>query len=139
MERFDRELAKRIGKNIQTLRKQAGFKSAESFADEIGMSKDTYTGYEQGRISLSFEKAWIIADALNVTLDELGGRVPPHDDSVIIVTDEKQRILNDCYTKLKPQAKDNVVSLIQSIEYDPRNRESVKDGQGDSDTSAVGA
>lgn len=71
------ELAKQIGSHLQKMRKAAGFKSAKAFAEHIGMSKDTYTGYEQGRISLSYERAWEFADALGCTLDEVGGREFP--------------------------------------------------------------
>lgn len=60
--------------NLQKMRKRAGYKSAKAFADAMGISKDTYTGYEQGRISFTVEKAWEFADALGCSLDELAGR-----------------------------------------------------------------
>lgn len=69
--------------NLQELRRQAGFKSAEAFATHVGMSKRTYTNYEQGTTNLSLEKAWFFADALgevlgrHVSLDEIAGRRPP--------------------------------------------------------------
>lgn len=62
---------------LQAMRKRAGFKSAKAFAEFIGMSVGTYTQYEQGQISLSLERAWTFADALDCTLDELAGRKPP--------------------------------------------------------------
>lgn len=62
---------------LQAMRKRAGFKSAKAFAECIGMSVGTYTQYEQGQISLSLERAWEFADALDCTLDELAGRKPP--------------------------------------------------------------
>ena len=60
--------------NLQALRKRAGFKSAAAFAEYAGISVGTYTDYEQGRISLSLERAWELADLLGCTLDELAGR-----------------------------------------------------------------
>lgn len=60
--------------NLQKMRKRAGYKSAKAFADAMGISKDTYTGYEQGRISFTVEKACEFADALGCSLDELAGR-----------------------------------------------------------------
>lgn len=67
-------LRKRIGKNIQLLRKSAGFKSAAAFAEHAGFETSRYTEYEQGRRSMAFDSAWRIADALNCSLDTLGGR-----------------------------------------------------------------
>lgn len=63
---------------LQAMRKRAGFKSAKTFAEHVGMSIGTYTQYEQGQISLSLEKAWEFADALDCTLDELAGRKAPN-------------------------------------------------------------
>lgn len=65
---------KQIGRYLQMRRKQAGFKSAKAFAEYIGINPGTYTGYEQGRRSFDYEQAWQMADALDCTLDELGGR-----------------------------------------------------------------
>lgn len=67
-------LRKRIGKNIQLLRKSAGFKSAAAFAEHAGFETSRYTEYEQGRRSMAFDAAWRIADALDCSLDTLGGR-----------------------------------------------------------------
>lgn len=82
---------KQIGRNIQKLRKAAGFKSAKAFADAIGFNPNTYTQYEQGLTGFSYEKAWQMADALDCTLDELGGRefdaaAPPlaRDESALV-------------------------------------------------------
>ena len=68
---------KEIGRALQSMRKSAGFKSAESFADAIGMKTSAYTEYEQGRRSFTFAQAWMMADALECSMDELGGREWP--------------------------------------------------------------
>lgn len=68
-----------IGDRLQKLRKEAGFDSAKDFADYLGFKRDTYTGYEQGKGMFSYEKAWIMADALKCSMDELGGRKWPPD------------------------------------------------------------
>ena len=66
--------------NLQNLRKDAGFSSARVFAEYLGISVNTYTGYEQGKTNLSLEQAWKYADVLGealgrfVSLDELAGR-----------------------------------------------------------------
>lgn len=59
---------------LQELRKNAGFKSAKSFADHINMSIQTYNNYEQGRRTMSATAAWQIADGLCCSIDYLLGR-----------------------------------------------------------------
>lgn len=63
--------------NLQLLRKKAGYKSAKAYAEHMGISPGTYTDYEQGRIVMSIEKAWELADDLSCSLDELAGREWP--------------------------------------------------------------
>ena len=63
--------------NLQKLRKEAGWKSAHAFADHMGISRSTYTHYEQGDIVMPLDRAWAFADEFDVTLDELMGRTPP--------------------------------------------------------------
>lgn len=88
---------KKIGTSLQAKRKKAGYKSAKAFASFMGLNPNTYTDYEQGRIGLSFEIAWQIADALNCSLDDLGGRdfSPPSEQSPF--ADPYQAELNACY------------------------------------------
>lgn len=56
---------------LQAMRKRAGYKSAKSFADHIGMPVGTYTDYEQGRRMFTLERAREFADALDCSLHEL--------------------------------------------------------------------
>ncbi len=113
---------KEIGSSLQRLRKAAGFKSAKSFAEFMGYNPNTYTQYEQGIVSLSFERAWEIADALDCTLDEIGGRIPPRS-----YADVGQQRLNDCYENMNSQGQQTLVSVARSMERDAANR-IVKDG-----------
>ena len=62
---------------LQKLRKNAGYKSAHAYADHLGISRASYTDYEQGRTSMPIDKAWLIADDLGISIDELVGRTPP--------------------------------------------------------------
>ena len=66
---------KQIGRALQQARKAAGFKSARAFADYLHIPVSRYTAYEQGRRAFTYEQAWEFADALDCTMDELGGRV----------------------------------------------------------------
>lgn len=66
-------------KSLQTLRKAAGYRTSKEFAQSIGIPPTTYMRYEQcsdgleSRIPL--KAAWIIADALDCTIDMLVGRI----------------------------------------------------------------
>ncbi len=88
---------KQIGSHLQKKRKEAGYKSAKAFAKHLGINPNTYTQYEQGLVSFSYEKAWKFADALNCTLDELGGRTPPEQR---IYSDPDQEALNGYFESM---------------------------------------
>lgn len=90
---------------LQTMRKQAGFKSANAFADHMGINRNTYTDYEQGRISLSLELAWEFADALDCSLDELAGRQRPRK----IFKDPNQEALNGYYESMNAKGRETLV------------------------------
>lgn len=59
---------------LQKMRKAAGWKSARTFAEHIGMPVDTYTQYEQGKRTMNIEVAWDLADELGCTIDQIAGR-----------------------------------------------------------------
>lgn len=124
--------------NLQTMRKRAGFKSAKAFAEHVGISKDTYTGYEQGRIQLTLERAWEFADELHCTLDELAGRdfrASSHDD----YADALQTELNECYVKMNESARSTLVDTARMMSAAPEAR-IVKDGEQRMDgAEALGA
>ena len=99
--------------NLQKLRKAAGYKSAKLYAAHMGINYNTYTDYEQGRITMSLETAWTIADDLGCTLDELAGRKSPsatldERESAILrayreMDADHRRIFRDMAVSLSPQ------------------------------------
>lgn len=119
---------KAIGKSLQSLRKKAGFKSAKSFAEFMGMNPNTYTDYEQGRGSFSYEQAWQFADALDCTLDALGGRTPPARE----YDDHRQQVLNHCYGMLDDRSKGELAGLATTMTADA-SRLAVKSGEDGED------
>lgn len=114
---------KDIGKNLQRLRKNGGYSSAKAYAEHMGYNPNTYTQYEQGLISISYERAWEIADDLGCTLDDIGGRKPPR-----IYADPNQQRLNDCFENMNEKGQATLVSVAQGLEKDIANR-IVKEGQ----------
>lgn len=93
--------------HLQAMRKRAGFKSARSFAESIGMPVATYTDYEQGRRSFTLERAWEFADVLGCTLDELAGRdFKPEGE---LITDPFESELIEHYRSVGPNAKAHIL------------------------------
>lgn len=94
--------------NLKVMRRVAGFKSARAFAEHIGMSPNTYTAYEQGRITLTADKLWELADALDCTTDDILGRVVPNAPTY---ADARQEDLNADFLALSDMGRDAAGSV----------------------------
>lgn len=107
------DVRKQIGKSLQSMRKAAGYRSAKAFAERLGMNVASYTDYEQGRTGLSIERAWEIADILECSLDELGGRnfTPPGMQPTF--ADPYQAELNACYEASTPDGKSVILGTAR--------------------------
>lgn len=103
---------------LQRIRKEKGFKSAKAFADRIGMSARTYTNYEQGVTSLTLEKAWEFADALECTLDELAGREWPRP----AFADADQEALNAYFESMNSAGRGALVESARLMSGSPDTR-----------------
>ncbi|MFQ6859316.1 MAG: helix-turn-helix transcriptional regulator [Collinsella sp.] len=106
---------------LMRLRKQAGFKSRDDFANALGVNPLTYKGWETGRTRLKLEDACDIADLLRCTLDELAGR----DFRPETYADRRQAALNSCYSKLNERSKTELAGLASTMTADA-SRLSVK-------------
>lgn len=81
---------------LKELRKAAGWKSARSFAEHVGIPFDTYSSYEQGRRNFMLDTAVMFCNELGCTLDELAGREPKdYVRSNIMNNDELLELLKD--------------------------------------------
>lgn len=96
---------------LQRIRKDRGFDSAEAFATHIGMKVGTYTDYEQGRRRFTLERAWEFADVLDCTLDELAGR----DFRADAYADPRQQAMNSDYEHLTDAGKDAAAGAVRGI------------------------
>lgn len=94
---------------LQEFRKQAGYKSAKSFAEEIGLSVRTYTNYEQGITSLTLEKAWEFADIFDCSLDELAGRKRQYKE----LSNPSEQELIDCFRASTNDRKDRILDTAR--------------------------
>lgn len=124
------EWKKEIGSALQKHRKEAGFRSAAAFAEHCGIKTCTYTEYEQGRCSMSYERAWEFADVLGCTLDSLGGRVFPRTTTF---DDPGQETLNACYEAMGDEARERLVGIAQLIVDPTKAGMRERDGGSDGD------
>lgn len=68
------EMEAHSANRLREFRKRAGYKSAKQFAELIGVNVRVYQSYESGEIKMSIGAAWLFADLLGCTIDELVGR-----------------------------------------------------------------
>ncbi len=84
---------------LQALRKRTGYRTAEEFANRMGIPVETYRNYERGKSGFSLERAWEFADVLECSLDELAGRAfrrsLPNLDPADLSLVERYRSLDD--------------------------------------------
>ena len=84
-----------IGERIRTLRKERGY-NQDQLAELASLNRVTISKYESGRVEPGAQALSRLADALDVTIDELLGRsreeIPvDHDDAMQI----RERLRND--------------------------------------------
>lgn len=81
----------------------------------MNIKSATYTGYEQGKGMFTYERAWELADALQCSLDELGGREwPPGKDA--LTSDETQLV--DAYRECTTREQSSLLNMAQTMADD---------------------
>lgn len=118
----DEDRCKSIGRNLQRLRKDAGFKSAKAFAEYIGISPARYTEYEQGRRCFNYDQALVFADALGCTMDELAGRSFKESDA-----DPRKEAIGAYFDMLTDKSKNDLLGIASSFSKDPSRTNSQAD------------
>ena len=143
---FDKEL----GHRIQSLRREKGYSSAKVFMERTGItrfSQATYAAIEQGSVSLSVEKAIIIADKLGITLDELAGletaetpeaaeneapevepapKAQPEETSAVDPASRDERDLLRDYRELSAVDRATVARMVQALTSLGREEDAVR-------------
>jgi transcriptional regulator with XRE-family HTH domain len=65
-------------RNLQRLRREAGYRNAKDFAEALGIPASTYSRYERAEegpaCGIPLPSAWSIADELGVSIDLVVGR-----------------------------------------------------------------
>lgn len=93
--------------NLQELRKEAGYKSAKSFAKALSIPFTTYARYESRPDIIPLAAAWRLADVFDVSIGIIVGRTEP--DPAIAPGAIQSR-----YDKLLPEFKQ---SLSDYLDY----------------------
>lgn len=103
-------------RTLQRLRRQAGYRSAKDFAEELGIPSSTYARYERAGdgadCGIPLPAAWQIADALGCSIDLVVGREgidTPKPDSV-----------QPRYDALSPEGRALVDSYLAYVELGER-------------------
>ena len=122
----EEERCKSIGRNLQRLRKEAGFKSAKAFAEYVGISTARYTEYEQGRRCFNYDQAWEFADALGCSMDELAGRIYRESD-----IDPRKEEFGNYFDMLSDKSKDDLIGIASSFSKDPTRTNKIGKIEGD--------
>ena len=105
---------------LMKLRKAAGFRNRDDFAELLGVNKYTYRSWESGTAMMSLEQACRVADVLGCTLEELVGRATPRIEPTII--DPMARELVDCYESLNPDGRTNLLGVARGLHALPEWR-----------------
>lgn len=103
---------------LKTIRKARGWRYARTFAQSIGVNCATYSSHESGRY-LTLDYAWRYADALNVTIDQIVGRLPfdpdnPDKDPNELL-EEKRNELMLSYEELDSHGKNCLITVAKAL------------------------
>lgn len=66
---FEKEELKKLGARIRSLRKQLGYKTAESAANEFGIQRSQYTRYEAGT-NLNYVTLVLLLQKMEISVRE---------------------------------------------------------------------
>ena len=102
-------------RTLRKLRRDAGYLSAKDFADAIGISASAYSQYERAAESpdsnIPLSAAWVIADALGVSIDLVVGRED------INAFQEEELMIGRRLNALTPQDRERVLAFLSSFEH----------------------
>lgn len=104
-----------LGERILLLRKWRNFKNRTEFCKICGINRSTVAGYEAGTSAPSYVALVRLADALEVSINQLLKLEPiPNFDTVDDEVQKRRTSLNDCYVNNPENARilDTVVCCL---------------------------
>lgn len=96
---------------LKRIRDLRGY-TQEEMASMLGIKVSRYGTWERGERMMSFSQACDVADLLECTLDELGGRDWPDDERYL---DPRQEALNAEFALLDDAYKDSAVAAVRGM------------------------
>ena len=97
---------------LMELRKRAGYRNRDEFAQVIGVNKHTYRSWETGAAMMSLSQAYDVALALGCTLNDLVGM----DSNARQYADPRQAELNRCWESLDSERQDRILADAHDME-----------------------
>ena len=89
---------------LMKLRKDAGYKSRDAFAEKLGVNKHTYRSWETGAAQMNAEQLLMCAIALDCSCDAILGREIPTEFS-----DPREAELHAVWKSLSNDGKNHVL------------------------------
>lgn len=100
---------------LMKIRKRAGYKNRDDFADRIGVNRYTYRSWESGAAMMSLEQAYNVTEVLGCTLEELVGRSQPRER----FGDPDQEALNGYYESMNGGGRTALVESARLMSGSP--------------------
>ena len=101
---------------IRRLRMERGWSQGETAA-LAGMHIRRYRNYEYGNTGVPMDAAVALADAFDVSLDELAGRDWPSSDMAMVAVTVEEAELLFCYRRIDPGDRPGFISTARALAY----------------------
>ena len=103
-----------IGDRIREARKRLGL-NQEQLAELARLNRVTVAKYEAGKVEPGAQALSRIADALDVTVDELLGRAAPDPRSSWVPQTVEARIISGGVDKLAPEQREQLLNVARAM------------------------
>lgn len=74
------QIRETISASLRAERSRAGLSQSE-LADAVKVTQTTVSGWERGTSMIGLDKAWLVAEALGIGIDQLAGKQYPNVDN----------------------------------------------------------
>lgn len=103
-----------VGDRVRTARQMRGYTS-DTLSEMVGFASESLRHIENGSSKPSLRKLYCIAEALNVSLDYLTGRVPTFEDTVVADAAIQCQLTDKQMSMLRKIVKDLIPSLTEYV------------------------
>ena len=118
-----------VGTSIRDARKRAGL-NQEQLAELARLNRVTIAKYEAGKVEPGAQALSRIADALEVSVDELLGREPSTDPQPPAQT-QTFRIISSGLSELPPEEQEKILAILRAMYSNNPDLFSAKRGNDD--------